>query len=120
MGHRFRRSTVYLLLFVSSLAGLGLARTGPGPGVLFCGASVVFLLPVLRKRSFLTILLVVLTGVSCGWWRGAIYMQKLVEYEPLYYQKITLVMQASEDATYGKTKQLTFESARFGWIMADN
>ena len=111
-GHRFRRSTLYLLLFVSILSGLGLARLGPSPGVWFCVVWLPLVLLALRRRSLVTILLVVIFGLSCGWQRGAGMMQSLAEYETLYSQKITLTVRAMDDAVYGKTKQLSFNAGQ--------
>lgn len=108
LNHRFRRSTLWLVLFVSLLAGLGLARTGPHPGMAIIWSSLGLLLIMLPKRQLSAICMIAVFGASCGWWHGAAYMQKLAPYRPLYYQKITLIVTAAEDATYGQTRQLSF------------
>lgn len=107
-GYKFRRSTLYLLLFIGILCGLGLARFKSGPDSLFC----LFLFPLfvaaLGSRRAPALLLVVVFGVSCGWWHGSAYTYKLAKFETLYMRKVTITALASEDAIYGKTKQLSF------------
>jgi competence protein ComEC len=110
LGHRFRRTTLQLLFFISLLGGIGLARAGYGLWFGWCGFGLAFLLISYRKRTLVTLLLVVALGLGLGMWRGSIYMQKLAAYEPFYYQKITLTVRAGEDAVYGKTKQLMFSA----------
>lgn len=107
MAHRFRLTTLWLVLFAGMLAGLGLARVGPGPGP----APVLMLLIgilLMRCRGIAKLALVLLLGVTAGWLRGEMYISKLSTYQPLYYQKITLTVQAAEDATYDKYGQLGF------------
>ncbi len=106
--HRFRRSTLLLLLFLSLLGGIGLARTGYPMAGWLCWLVLLLLVIVWRKRTWAAVLLAVVLGLTCGWWRGSLYMQKLSAYEPLYYRNITITARASEDAIYGKTKQLGF------------
>ena len=106
--HRFKRTTLYLLLFLGILGGIGLARAGPGLGLVGVGGVLPFLALSLRRQGLWTALLVVIFGISLGWWRGLVYLHKQADYEPWFYQKITITARASEDAVYGKTKQLTF------------
>ena len=54
--------------------------------------------------------MVVLLGLSCGWWRGSVYIHRLAVYDGWYYQKVTVKARAMNDALYGKTKQLTFDA----------
>ena len=58
----------------------------------------------------LTLLLVLALGLSAGWWRGCVYMQRLALYDTLQQQKITITAHAMNDALYGKTKQLSFDA----------
>ncbi len=106
--HRFRRSTLLLVFLLSILGGMGLARTGQIISWLPACSLGGFWLLRRRRQTAEAMLLTVLFGLSCGWWRGSLYMQKLAEYEPLYYHKITIVARAVEDAAYSKTKQLGF------------
>lgn len=109
-GHRFRRSTLLLFLFLGILGGVGWAHKGYGLDSFWCWLIFGCLVFSWRKGTLKTLLLVALLGFACGWWRGAIHMEKLADYEPLYYQKISLTVRASEDGTYGKTKQLAFSA----------
>jgi competence protein ComEC len=99
---------LWLLLFVGLLAGLGLARISSGPSLIMCLLLLPWLIVAIYRRSWVSLLVVLCVAVSFGWWRGTIFMQKLADYEPLYYQKVTITARASEDAIYGKTKQLAF------------
>jgi competence protein ComEC len=109
--HRFRRTTVMLAVYLAFLGGVGWAHTGyPIRGIWSCLAGVVLLLGW-RKRTVVTLVLAVLFGLSLGWWRGAVYMDKLSVWQPLYYQKITISVQSAEDAVYGKNSQLAFNAA---------
>jgi ComEC/Rec2-related protein len=109
MAYRFRRSTLMLLLCLSVLGGIGLARVGYGCSGAWCFVSGWFMMMTWRRRTLIAVLGAILFGVVFGWWRGAIYMQKLAAYEPLHYSKqITITAQATEDAVYGNNKQLTF------------
>lgn len=109
--HRFRRTTLWLALFISILAGLGLARTGSAPGTLFTALFTLMAMIGWRKRSLSVMLAVIIAGTSCGWARGAVYMEKLSAYEPLYGQKLTITVRASDDAIYNKYKSLSFNAA---------
>src|SRR4051812_13495978 len=108
--HRFRRTTLWLVLFIDILAGLGLSRTGPGLGVTAVLAMLPFLLIGLRRQRLSTLILIVIFGLACGWWRGAIYTQRLSAYNSFYYRKVTITARAMNDAIYGKGKQLTFDA----------
>lgn len=99
-----------LLLFLAFLGGLGWAHAGHDFNGLWCWVVLLPLLLAWRRQGCAALLFVVLFGLSCGWWRGSLYMEKLAAYEPLYFQKISLTVRASEDGTYGKTKQLAFSA----------
>lgn len=107
--YKFRRTTSQLVLFVGVLAGLGLARLETGFSGWLCMAGLPIVLLALRRRSFISLAVVLLFGVSCGLWRGGIYMHRLSAYESLQYQRITLTARANEDGIYdGKAHQLSF------------
>src|SRR5947207_2562674 len=108
LGHRFRRSTLYLFLFIGILCGLGVSRTGKIFNPLICLFIVAWLLINLRKRSILTLVLVLTLGIAGGWWRGLAYTSKLSDYDPFYYRKVTIYAVSNEDAIYNKYKSLAF------------
>lgn len=73
----------------------------------------ILLAPVLlglRKRSVMALLWVVLFAASLGFWRGGLYQDKLARFDNYYGQKGTVTVIASQDAAYGKSKQLTFDT----------
>jgi ComEC/Rec2-related protein len=108
---RFRISTLWLGLFLSLLAGLGLSRLA-APGIL----PVILLLPLaiisLPGRKPFTLMFVALFGVMLGCWRGGVYADQLSAYEPLYYRTVSLRAVALEDAVYNSHKQLAFSANR--------
>ncbi len=115
--YRFRRSTVIMVLCLSFLAGVGTARSGYDANAIWPVLILLSLLPVWRRQTLLALCLVLMFGLSLGLLRGSLYMQKLADYEPLLDQKVTITAQATEDAVYGKTKQLSFAANN---IMLDN
>jgi hypothetical protein len=62
------------------------------------GAALIY-----RKRTIWSLLAIMAFSLCLGWWRGAIYMHKLAEYQPLYLHNVTLTAAAVDDAVYGKT-----------------
>ncbi len=86
-----------------------MSRTGLGFGL----APVLLMLPFLaiglRRRRLSALVLIAVFGLACGWWRGAVYTQRLSAYDPFYYRKITVTARAMNDAIYGKSKQLTVD-----------
>jgi competence protein ComEC len=106
--HQFRRSTLYLGLFIGILAGLGFARVTQQASLLLCLVTAATLTIIWRQRSWKTLIVMALFGVSLGWWRGAAYMLQLAHYEQLYGQKVTVLVHAQDDAIYDNKKQLSF------------
>src|SRR6185369_5053307 len=92
--YRFRRTTLWLMLFAGILLGVGVARTGYGFQGMWCWCIGFFVLLAWRKHSWLTLLLVLFFGVACGWWRGSLYLQRLAVYDSLQGQKITITARA--------------------------
>jgi competence protein ComEC len=108
--YRFRRTTLLLMLFVGVLLGLGGAHTGYGLQGSWCCVAGFCMTLAWRRHDWLALLLVLCFGLCCGWWRGAIYMQRLGVYDELYYQKTTITARAMNDAIYGKNGQLSFDA----------
>lgn len=92
------------------LAGVGLARIESAAWLSMVWPVVVVILVAIRRRTMLRLCLVILLGLSLGWWRGAAFMQKLDDYQPYYSQKVTVTVQASEDAVYGSHSQITLNA----------
>jgi competence protein ComEC len=108
--YRFRRATLLLMLYLGVLCGVGLAYDGYSFPASWCWLAGLFALLALRKHNSLTLILVLVFGIGCGWWRGALYLRRLAVYDNLQHQKIVITARAMNDASYGKTKQLTFEA----------
>lgn len=106
--YRFRRTSLLLLASIAFLLGVGAAHAGLQ--VSWQWPTITFVLAVLafRRRTVIALGLVVLFGLSLGWWRGSLYMQKLAVYDGLYYQSVDLLVTSTEDAVYGSNSQLTF------------
>ena len=110
MRYRFRRTTLTCVMCLAFLGGVGLARSRPLPGSAWCGLLAILLLVTWRKRTIVTVVLAILLGLSLGWWRGSVFINRLAVYQPLYYQKITISARATEDAVYGTHSQLAFDA----------
>lgn len=108
--HRYRRTTITLLFCVALLAGIGLAHSGILIDSGWWWASLVSAAFTLRRRTWWTVLWVLLFGVSLGWWRGSQYMVKLADFQRYYDQKVTILATATQDAAYNKYHQLTFDA----------
>ncbi len=73
-------------------------------------ACLPFLLLALRRNRLAALLLLLIFGLACGWWRGGIYINRLAVYEPFYYKAMTIRARAMNDAIYGKNSQLAFDA----------
>ena len=62
----------------------------------------------LRRRTVITLFLVVLAGLGLGMWRGGVYMRELQPFRALALQKVELAVTANGDAVYGPNGQMTF------------
>ncbi len=108
--YRLRRTTLWLVFFVAVLAGVGLAKTSYGLGGTWSWGCASVLVVILRKRTLLAGVLVILLGLSLGCARGLLFVNKLAAYQPLYYNEITMTVRATDDAVYGKNSQLSFDA----------
>lgn len=106
--HRFRRTTLTLLLCLGILGGVGLARHDFAPAVDWCLAVAILLAFSWRRHNLLALITALVLGLLLGGWRGSVYSQKLADYGPWYNQKVTISARATEDATYDQHKQLAF------------
>lgn len=110
MGHRFRRTTLLLMLYLGIVCGVGLARTGWTLPAGLMGCAGLFTLLSWRTHGIYTVCACLLLGLCLGWWRGTAYVQQLSVYDGLRYQEVMLTARAMEDGYYGKHKQLTFSA----------
>src|SRR5690348_6530969 len=108
--YQFRRTTLTFWFCVMFLVGIGFAHGGKSIGAIWPVLAIPPLLFALHRHSYWTFLWIVLFGVSLGWWRGSVYIQKLAEWQQNYDQKVTITAVASQDAAYNKYKQLVFDA----------
>ncbi len=104
---RVRRTSVLTVALLAFLAGLGLARLSKLDVSWVWLAAFSNLLIWRHKR--LALLTLSLLGLTLGWWRGSLVMQRLSAYQPLYERKVVLKAAADSDAVYGDKSQLTFD-----------
>lgn len=97
----------FCLLF---LIGIGVAHTGVQIDSSWWWLALIGVGFTLRKQNVATLLFIVLLGLSFGWWRGGLYMEKLAQYNDHYYQKVTIVGRAMDDSSYGSHMQQTFDA----------
>ncbi len=76
------------MLYAGILGGVGLARAGWSLPVVWCAAIGTLAAVSWRRHTFATLCLVMLLGVSLGWWRGSIYMRNLAVYDDWQYREV--------------------------------
>ncbi|MBC7708390.1 ComEC/Rec2 family competence protein [Polaromonas sp.] len=110
LDYQFRRTSLLIVACVGVLIGLGLARCGvsatPAMAAICLGLCI-FIAPY---RNLVSVLLVLFAAIVFGLWRGAEYKQAVSQYYTLYDKTITLRVTALTDATYNKSKQLSFDA----------
>lgn len=107
----FRRTSLWLAWLLGVLGGLGAAYYYQFFGSIYILFAVLILAGVsLRTRRWVTLWLLLLLGLLCGWWRGDIFQQKLAVYDRYYGQHLTVTVQAMGDGVYDKKRQLSFDA----------
>ncbi len=112
LGYRFRRTTLQLVLLVSFLLGIGLARLDYRMGLFWPVLLGLFSGLGFYRKTMVGLALIILFGLSLGWWRGSLFMAKLAAYQPYYDHNQTLTVTALQDGVYGSHTQLTFDAGR--------
>lgn len=110
LGHRFRRTSLWITGCIGCLVGLGLARRGLSATAAAASVSLVLCIALAPRRGLSALIAVVLASACLGLWRGAEYRQLLSGYTPLYDRSVSLRLTVLNDATYAKTKQLSFDA----------
>lgn len=103
-----RRTTVIILCLGAFLLGLASARFKFGFEIWWLAPAVALSVLSRRKSPKLFIVGIILVTFLTGWWRGAVYTQKLADYQPLFGKLITIEGTAGDDAVYAKQSQLGF------------
>jgi competence protein ComEC len=107
---RIRQTTLVFIFCLMFLIGVGIAHTGVLLDSNWWLVSLAGLLFCLKKRTVWAALFVVVFGLSLGWWRGGLYMQKMAAYDHYFYQKVTIIGRAMDDSAYGNNTQQTFDA----------
>jgi len=105
---RFNRTTILILGCVAFLAGLVVARRWAEVSGWMAGVALVWAVVLLRRRTAVAVLAVVLAGLLLGVWRGGAYLQQLQPYQDFARQKVTFTATVHIDAVYGRNAQLSF------------
>lgn len=108
VGHRFRRTTLLLWLCLSILIGIAMSWFGFTLQPVLTYVLVGVLLTIGLRTTTLSLLGVIIIGLTLGSARGGTIKQQLTGYDNLLSQKVLLQVSANEDAVYGKHTQLTF------------
>jgi competence protein ComEC len=106
---KFKQSTLVFVLALCFLLGVGLAHKGWLIDTGWIWLVGLVAITSWRRHNVLTLIFVVLLGLTLGWWRGEAYMAKLADYQRYSENKITIIGTAANDSTYGKYQQQTFD-----------
>lgn len=106
---RFRRTTIITVGLLAFLAGLGLARVAPQLRGVWVWLPIIFFVISLKRPGVVTLITVILVGLSFGWWRGSQFMTKLAPYKEVEKQTVVLEVAADSDGVYGSNTQLSFD-----------
>lgn len=107
-GRKFRRTTLLSIFYCSVLGGIGLAHLGTAAPEVLCTAAILLSVVSLKNLNAAALIAALLLGLSCGWWRGSAHLHQLSVYDGLQYKEVTIMAQATDDALYGRSKELTF------------
>lgn len=113
---RFKRTTLITVVCVSAVAGLGLARKVNIEPHLWWVIFTPLLLQI-RRKNLISLVLIIVLGLSLGLWRGEAYMDKLNELRQLAGQKITIEATATSDSIYSRGSQMEFTASKVKLIV---
>jgi ComEC/Rec2-related protein len=105
---RLKRQYIVCSACLAVAAGMFLSRIYPAPGGMYVVVLSIFALVSLRRHNAWALVFVTVAALGIGWWRGGVYVQRLMANDALYDQKVALVGTATEDAVYGRYYQLEF------------
>ena len=95
---------------LAALAGVGLARKVNLQPQLWWLVFVPFW-KLIKPKTVLSLILIVLIGLSLGLWRGGIYYQKLSDLKSLTTRPVTITAVATTDSVYSTKSQLQFTAS---------
>jgi competence protein ComEC len=105
----YKKTTRYVVFFLSILGGLGLARLGGEPSGWWSIVLGILAIASFRRARLISVYLLVLFGLAFGWWRGGVYMNEVNYLKTLHKQKITLVGRALNDSVYDDKGSVSFD-----------
>jgi len=109
--YRYRRTTVWLMIFIGILAGIGLAAISPSSKIWLIFLVLPIFLLALKQRQLWCLICALIFGLCLGWWRGSDYSSSLKDYEVPNRGSITINVKALNDALYDSHKQLSFDAS---------
>lgn len=109
---KINRTTLMTIGLLAFLVGLGLTKFGVRGSLIAVIVSAIVCVITAYRRRWPAILSVILFGLCVGLWRGTGFLNAIGPYGLLYDHKVVLRVVASEDATYGKNSQLSFDSGK--------
>lgn len=95
------------MLFCSLVIGVGISRVAALNPV-WVAPAVILALVFVWRRTWISLVVVILFGLSCGMWRGSVYMHRLSQYDALQFWKISVTAVAMDDGVYNKNQQIEF------------
>lgn len=105
-----RRTTLLAASCAGCVAGVALGRKwpfAPNPTWLLLAPATLIVYKRVRKIFYVAW---AVSGLSLGWWRGAAARQKLIRYEDLYRQNVTVEVEALTDGVYAINGNLGFDA----------
>lgn len=105
---QWNRTTILMLGCAAFLLGLVIARRFDNLNGWVVLPLMGAVLVTYQRRSAITILCIVMAGLSLGTWRGGVYLHELQPYRALALQRVAFTATANVDAVYGKNSQITF------------
>lgn len=113
---KFKRTTLLVIGLFAFLLGLAVSRLYTS---LFIGWVLlfgIFCLLSARKKSVLTLIAIILFGMSAGIWRGGVFLDKLEPYRELTGKNVVFIAKVQSDATYNKQRQLSFDVSEITFL----
>ncbi|HEX5394821.1 MAG TPA: ComEC/Rec2 family competence protein [Candidatus Saccharimonadales bacterium] len=81
------------------------------------------LLPALaqvRRKNSLSLMLIIIFGLSLGLWRGGVYTEKLADLYGLSGRRVTIEATVTSDSVYGRNSQMEFTANHAKILEPDN
>ncbi len=105
---RFKRTTLITVGLIAFLGGLGLAHANLTIAANWMWLAAFLTILTFRHKQIVSLLAIILFGLTFGLWRGGNYMHRLVPYKQLVGQKVVMIVTAESDGVYDQS-QLSFD-----------